>query len=49
VTSEGNEVHVAMVAGLKADCGTRWDVEPLSAVCIAIKLQGCIRLSEVKV
>jgi hypothetical protein len=38
-----------MVAGLKADCGTGWDVEPLSAGCIAIELQGGIRFSKVKV
>jgi hypothetical protein len=37
-----------MVAGLKADCGTGWDVESLSAGCIAIELQGSIRFSEVE-
>jgi hypothetical protein len=49
VTSEGNEVHVAMVAGLEANRGASWDVKPLSAGCITIELQGGIRFSEVKV
>jgi hypothetical protein len=48
VTGEGNEVHVAMVTRLEADCCASWDVEPLTTSCNTIELQSGIRFSEVE-
>ena len=47
-TGEGNQVHVAAVAGFEADGGAGGDVEPLTAGCGPVELQGGVGFGEME-
>ena len=48
IAGQGNQVHVAAVAGFEADGRAGGDVEPLTAGCGPVELQGGIGFSEVE-